>query len=518
MLDKNKVSLGIAPIAWTNDDMPDLGKENTFEQCVSEMALAGFTGSEVGGKYPADTAVLKKALDLRGIRICNQWFSSFLISKPYEDTEKEFIKATDFLREMGAKVIGVSEQSYSIQGKMEQPVWEGKYIMDDQEWKLLAEGLNKLGKIAKDKGMTLTFHHHMGTVVQTEEEVDRFMEMVDPELVFLLFDSGHLSFAGIDPEKVLKKYVNRVKHVHLKDIRREMVEKSRNERWSFLKGVREGVFTVPGDGDVDFAPIFRILEEAGYDVLRSMKQENVIYSEIRFAPLLSETEDMNCNKVIEAVLKGLERGKKDFGIEFGLIVCAMRHHSEEMNWRMIRTAREYLGSGVCAADLAGAEAIYPMSEFKNLFQNTHKIGMPFTIHAGECGSAQNIIDSVEAGAGRIGHGIAMRGHGDLIKELAGKGIGIEMCPISNLQTKAVAGPEEYPIREFLDGGLKVTVNTDNRTVSDTTMTKELEFIQKTYGIRDDEILCLMKNAADVAFATDSVKDKLYRIMREVYGA
>ena len=118
MLDKNKVSLGIAPIAWTNDDMPDLGKENTFEQCVSEMALAGFTGSEVGGKYPADTAVLKKALDLRGIRICNQWFSSFLISKPYEDTEKEFIKATDFLREMGAKVIGVSEQSYSIQGKM----------------------------------------------------------------------------------------------------------------------------------------------------------------------------------------------------------------------------------------------------------------------------------------------------------------------------------------------------------------------------------------------------------------
>ena len=265
MLDKNKVSLGIAPIAWTNDDMPDLGKENTFEQCVSEMALAGFTGSEVGGKYPADTAVLKKALDLRGIRICNQWFSSFLISKPYEDTEKEFIKATDFLREMGAKVIGVSEQSYSIQGKMEQPVLEGKYIMDDQEWKLLAEGLNKLGKIAKDKGMTLTFHHHMGTVVQTEEEVDRFMEMVDPELVFLLFDSGHLSFAGIDPEKVLKKYVNRVKHVHLKDIRREMVEKSRNERWSFLKGVREGVFTVPGDGDVDFAPIFRILEEAGYE-------------------------------------------------------------------------------------------------------------------------------------------------------------------------------------------------------------------------------------------------------------
>lgn len=265
MLDKNKVKLGIAPIAWTNDDMPDLGRENTFEQCVSEMALAGFTGSEVGGKYPADPAVLKAALDIRGIQICNQWFSSFLISRPYEETEAEFEKATDFLREMGAKVIGVSEQSYSIQGKIDQPVWEGKYVMDDEEWKLLADGLNRLGKIAKDKGMTLTFHHHMGTVVQTEEEIDRFMEMVDLELVYLLFDSGHLSFAGIDPEKVLRRYVSRVKHVHLKDIRKEMVERSRRERWSFLKGVREGVFTVPGDGDVDFEPIFEILNEAGYE-------------------------------------------------------------------------------------------------------------------------------------------------------------------------------------------------------------------------------------------------------------
>ena len=265
MLDKKKVKLGIAPIAWTNDDMPDLGKENTFEQCVSEMALAGFTGSEVGGKYPTDTKVLKKTLELRGIQICNQWFSSFLISRPYEETEAEFEKATDFLKEMGAKVIGVSEQSYSIQGNMEKPVWEGKYVMNEEEWKLLADGLNKLGKIAKNKGMTLTFHHHMGTVVQTEEEIDRFMELVDPDLVYLLFDSGHLSFAGIDPEKVLKKYVNRVKHVHLKDIRREMVEKSREERWSFLRGVREGVFTVPRDGDVDFGPIFRILEEAAYE-------------------------------------------------------------------------------------------------------------------------------------------------------------------------------------------------------------------------------------------------------------
>ena len=265
MLNKEKVSLGIAPIGWTNDDMPDLGKENTFEQCVSEMALAGFTGSEVGGKYPTDTAVLKKALDLRNISICNQWFSSFLISKPYEETEKEFIKATDFLKEMGAKVIGVSEQSYSIQGKMEQPVWEGKYIMNEEEWKLLADGLNKLGKIAKDKGMMLTFHHHMGTVIQTEEEIDRFMNEVDKDLVYLLFDSGHCSFAGIDPVKVLSKYIDRTRHIHLKDLRSDVVAQSKKEGWSFLKGVREGTFTVPGDGDVDFAPIFDIIEKSGYE-------------------------------------------------------------------------------------------------------------------------------------------------------------------------------------------------------------------------------------------------------------
>ena len=264
MLDKNKVSLGIAPIGWTNDDMPDLGKENTFEQTISEMALAGFKGTEVGSHYPTDPVVLKKALDLRGMTICNQWFSSFLLSKPYEETEAAFIKQCDFLLQVGSKCIGVSEQSHSTQGMLDQPIQEGKYVMNDQEWDLLTNGLNKLGKIAKDKGMVLTFHHHMGTVVQTEEEIDRFMDSVDKDLVYLLFDSGHLSFAGIDPEKVLRKYVDRVRHVHLKDLRKSVVEQSRKEKWSFLKGVRAGTFTVPGDGDVDFAPLFKILEEADY--------------------------------------------------------------------------------------------------------------------------------------------------------------------------------------------------------------------------------------------------------------
>lgn len=285
MLDKNKVFLGIAPIGWTNDDMPDLGKENTFEQTVSEMALAGFTGSEVGSHYPTDPEVLKKALDLRGMTICNQWFSSFLISRPYEETEEAFIRQCDFLLKVGATCIGVSEQSYSIQGKLDQPIQSGKYVMNEEEWQKLTTGLNRLGKIAKIKGMKLTFHHHMGTVVQTEEEIDRLMAETDPKYVSLLFDSGHLSFAGIDPEKVLMKHVSRVGHVHLKDLRKAVVEQSRKEGWSFLKGVRAGTFTVPGDGDVDFAPIFRILEDADYQgwVVVEAEQDPALANPLEYA-------------------------------------------------------------------------------------------------------------------------------------------------------------------------------------------------------------------------------------------
>ena len=253
----------------------------------------------------------------------------------------------------------------------------------------------------------------------------------------------------------------------------------------------------------------RGLEDAGYDVLKYMNRENVCYAEIRFAPLLSVTEEMDCAKVIEAVLRGLKRGREVFGIDFGLITCAMRHHSEEDNIRMIKTAREYLDEGVCAADLAGAEASYPMSEFMNLFAETKKIGMPFTIHAGECGDAKNIVDAVEAGAGRIGHGIAMREYPKLQKSLAEKGIGVEMCPISNLQTKAVQSTKEYPILEFLDAGIKVSVNTDNRTVIDTTCTDE--YMRLTEAGMFKEAMCQKIYMASLAtsFADDSVKQEVF---------
>ena len=283
-MDSAKVKLGIAPIGWTNDDMPDLGAKNTFEQCISEMALAGFTGCEVGNKYPKDTKVLKKALDLRGMQICNAWFSTFLTTKPYEETEKDFIEHITFLKEMGAKVVGVSEQGHSIQGT-DLSIFDDKYVMNDEEWDMLCTGLNKLGKVAKDMGITLTFHHHMGTVVQTEAEIDRLMENTDPELFNLLFDSGHLAYCGEDYMSVLKKYINRIKHVHLKDIRPDVIADVKAKKESFLQGVRKGTFTVPGDGVIDFAPIFEVLSENNYEgyVLVEAEQDPAIANPFEYA-------------------------------------------------------------------------------------------------------------------------------------------------------------------------------------------------------------------------------------------
>ena len=266
MFDTKNVHLGIAPIGWCNDDMPELGAENTFKQTVSEMALAGFTGCEIGNKYPSDPVELKKQLDLRGMRIASRWFSSFLLTKPYEEVEADFIRELDLLAAVGANRINVSEQSYSIQGKVDVPILTGghKYVMNDEEWDRFCDGLNKLGRVARERGFKLCFHHHMGTVVQTSEETDRMMSGTDPEAVFLCYDTGHFTFAGKDPLTMLKKYVDRVGHVHLKDMRLSVVEEARKNNWSFLTSVRNGAFTVPGDGDVDFDPVFQVLAEAGY--------------------------------------------------------------------------------------------------------------------------------------------------------------------------------------------------------------------------------------------------------------
>ncbi len=264
-MDKNTVKLAMAPIGWTNDDIPELGGENTFEQCVSEMALAGYTGSEVGNKYPSDAHELKKALDMRGLVICNQWYSTELITRPHDEIEKEFREKMAFLRVVGASVIGPSEQTRSCQGNESVGVQAGKAVFSSEEWKKMIEGFNRLGRVAREEGFKMCMHHHMGTGVQTPEETERFLNDTDPDAVYLLYDSGHFAYNGSDPVAELKKFVSRVGHVHLKDLRPDVQARGMKEDWPFMKAVREGVFTVPGDGGVDFPSIFKILEDAGYE-------------------------------------------------------------------------------------------------------------------------------------------------------------------------------------------------------------------------------------------------------------
>lgn len=252
------------------------------------------------------------------------------------------------------------------------------------------------------------------------------------------------------------------------------------------------------------------LRKAAKDFLLDLKKEQTAYVEVRFAPQLSRHQGLNCGEVMESVLIGLEEAKAQCGIEYQVIACMMSHHDEETNLRMLKECREFLGEGLCAADLAGDEAGFPRQKFYPLFQAAKKLDYPFTIHAGECGDVNNVVMAAEWGASRIGHGIAMRGNKEVQKLIAGKHIGVELCPVSNYQTKALKPGELYPLREFAASGVPVTINTDNRTVSNTSITKEMEFLYENFGITEEELLRCQLNAVDVAFCDDGVKHKLWK--------
>ncbi|EGQ1643590.1 myo-inosose-2 dehydratase [Staphylococcus pseudintermedius] len=258
------IKYACAPIAWTNDDLPELGKENSFEQCISEMALAGYEGTEIGNKYPKDAEVLKSYLKPRNLSVASAWLSLYLTTKPYEETEKSFIDHMNFLKALGAKVIVVSEQGKSIQGDINCPLFKFKPTFNDEEWKKLIDGLHRFGSIARDNGMKIVYHHHMGTGVQTTEEIKRLMDATDPKLVSLLYDTGHLHFSGEDVFEIFKTYKERIHHIHFKDTRGAIIERVKKEKLSFLEAVKQGAFTVPGDGDIDFKPILEMIQESDY--------------------------------------------------------------------------------------------------------------------------------------------------------------------------------------------------------------------------------------------------------------
>ena len=233
--------------------------------------------------------------------------------------------------------------------------------------------------------------------------------------------------------------------------------------------------------------------------------ENVKYIEVRFAPTFSTNEGLKVRDIIESVQAGLLEAEAEADVKTGIIVCGMRHLPMETNLAMLKEARELYGAGVVACDIAGDEKAFPNSDYKEFFDLAKKLEMPYTIHSGECGNADNIRTSMQFGARRVGHGIAMGRDLDLIKECARYGLGVEMCPTSNLQTKAIANFDDYPIRSFIAAGVPISINTDNRTVSNTTITREIEQAKLNYGITDEEIIMMQKNAIEVSFADEATK-------------
>lgn len=265
MFDREKIRFGITPTGWTNDDFPLLGDKIPFEQVVSEMALAGFEGCSVGHNFPRDPEVLKPALELRGLQVSEPWVSTYFAANDmYDQTVSNFKSQMAFIKAMGGTDVVVAELTNAVH---QQPVsvFPNKPVFNDEQWDAITSGLNELGKIAAGEGMRLCYHHHMGTGIMYRPEVDRLMESTDPELVHLLFDTGHLYWAGDDPLSLAQDHANRIKHIHLKDIRQDVMERCNEAQRSFGDSVLAGVFTVPGDGAIDFRPIFQTLSDAGFE-------------------------------------------------------------------------------------------------------------------------------------------------------------------------------------------------------------------------------------------------------------
>ncbi len=258
--------LGIHPINWVGEDVKEHGDHYGYEQVMDEIASLGVKGVEMSRKFPANPAALRQELGKRGLQLTSQWKSVLFSDSKYRDEElKAYREHALFLKEMGSDVISTAEVGGSLHWDPRRSPNEKQVArLTDDEWKSFAEGLNQAGEICRELGMKLVYHHHGGTVVEQPEEIDRLMEMTDPGLVHLLYDTGHAYYGGSDPLKLLQKYYHRVGYVHLKDIRQSVLDQAREEQADFVTCIRRGVFTVPGDGCIDFAPIFKLLVEKDY--------------------------------------------------------------------------------------------------------------------------------------------------------------------------------------------------------------------------------------------------------------
>jgi inosose dehydratase len=252
------IRIGANPIGWSNDDMVELGGHIPLEQCLAEAKAAGFEGMELGNKFPREAGKLKPILVAHGLALVSGWYSTFLIER---DADAEFAAAqahAALLKAMGCKVLIAAECTRTVHGERDAPL-SSRPVMTESEWSRLTSRLTQFAEKLRELGLTLVYHHHMGTVVQSKPEIDRLMAETGPA-VKLLLDTGHAAWGGAGPAALASRYRERIAHVHVKDVREAVMARAARENWSFLNSVVEGVYTVPGDGMIDFVAVFRELK------------------------------------------------------------------------------------------------------------------------------------------------------------------------------------------------------------------------------------------------------------------
>jgi inosose dehydratase len=256
------IRFGVSPIAWINDDMPELGGDTPVESVLDDIREIGFAGVELGGKFPRDPRVLRELLERYGLDLIGGWYSSNLLVRDAEAEIEAMRLHLQLLQALGSKVFVIAETSNAIHGDRNRPLADSPALGDEQ-WKMFGERLTKVADFVRSEGLRLAYHHHLGTVVETADELDRFLAETGPD-VGLTLDTGHAALGGIDALSIIQNRPERVAHVHCKDVRRPIFDALMNQRRSFLEGVLEGIFTVPGDGDLDFQPVFEALSAVGY--------------------------------------------------------------------------------------------------------------------------------------------------------------------------------------------------------------------------------------------------------------
>ncbi len=257
------VKLGIAPIAWSNDDMPELGGDTSLETCLSEARQAGFTGIESGGKFPKKSEELIPILNKHDIKLCSGWYGANLLKRSVKEEMENIREQLNLFKDCKAPCIVFAEVSDSIQGNEKKPLSKRPKLKKD-DWITYCKKINEIAKRLEDENMPLAYHHHMGTVIQSQEDTARLMQETN-DSVKLTIDTGHMLFAGGDYLKIIKDFKEKIAHVHCKDIRKNVLEKSLSQDLSFRHAFLEGAFTVPGDGCIDYGPVLDELKRNHYN-------------------------------------------------------------------------------------------------------------------------------------------------------------------------------------------------------------------------------------------------------------